>query len=528
MKLLARESAQEYYEKCLEVHSYDYLSFAQKVEVFQQDLEHHILKEITEETEFKKQFEWLLKNQIKRDHGKISSGDVPETLVSDIDNLKKWRNIGVHTGEMTKIKYLSHFQTMVQTIHFFSDVKWSDKIDDIISDNQKAYKELTYDELIRVGTRCYKNGKFKEALEFFEEVEKKLQGDKQKEIVVYNKMAETYLKNGDYDKAISHYRKALENCILLNRGENFQTARFYQKIGVVYRKDRQYEEAKNNFVKSENILIKIQEKDPDDPDVANLYNDFGLMYLNEKKFEEAHSYYEMAFLIRENNYKKYGKEEREGYYAREYAYSVHNMGTYYFKLVTDRLNVNDEERKINLSKAAEFHEKAYNIRIDLLDGRNPLDVIKENASMADLCLDIAQSLTLWASDLLELGNTKDALKKCQLGLDIRKAMQSTSIQDIAWSYYTLGLINEKLGNNNEEALRCFSESYRIRRRASNDEHPYAAKVLYNMGRIKLKLGIDKEEANLHLKKALEIQKNFLNGDDPELLDTLKIINELEN
>jgi tetratricopeptide (TPR) repeat protein len=417
---------------------------------------------------------------------------------------------------------------MARTIKFFSGVRFPDKINDILSDNQETYDELPYDELSRRGNRCYQNAKFSDALEYYEKAETKVHTDKDKEIDLYQKMADTYKKIGEYAKALSHYRKALDNCILLDSNESFKTAKLYQRIGDVLRKDSQYEKAKENFDKSIEILTKIQKEDPNDPDVASLYNDFGLMYLNEKKHEAAQLYYEDAYNIRENNFKKYGKEERQGYYAREYAYSVHNMGTYYYKKVEDRVFKTKDEKDSCLKKASEFHERAYNLRMDLLNGDDPIDAIKEKSSMASLCQDIAQSLTLWASDLLELGkdNEEKALEKCEKGLKIREAMQGTNIQDIAWSYYTMGLINYEL-KKNDAALKCFSESYRIRLKASNDKHPYAAKALYKMGLMKSILNSDKKDALQDLKKALGIQKDFLKKDDPELLDTVKLINELE-
>jgi len=527
--LLSKEAAAKYYKKCLETCSNN-LSPSQKIIVFQHDLEQGILREITNKTELKEQFDWLEDNKIMRGKpGEEEIGFVPEVIVSDIKNLKKWRNVSTHDPKMkvTKIKYLSHFETMVRTIKFFSGVEWPDEIKDIISDNQNAYEELTYDKLIQAGTRCHKNGKFKEALEFFERAEEKIQGDKKRGETLYGKMADTYLKSGEYGRALSLFREALKNCILVKGEDNFQTARYYQKIGIVLRKDRQYEKAKENFENSKKILDEMRKEDPNDPNVANLYNDFGLMYLNEKKFEDAHFYYELAYSMREENYEKYGKEEKEGYYVREYAYSVHNMGTYYNQLVVDRFDISNEERIKRFKEAADLHERAYNLRMDLLDGRKPLDVIKESAFNADLCLDIAQSLTLWATDLLELDKAKVAEEKCKEGLEIREAMQGTSIQDKAWSYYTLGLIKNSL-KKNEEALKCFSESYRIRFKASNDNHPYAAKALYQMGLMKSKLDIDKKEVLGDLMKAAKIQKQFLNENDPELIKTLELIDKLEN
>jgi len=398
----------------------------------------------------------------------------------------------------------------------------------IMSHYQPGAEKLnTYDESKAKGKEYFNNGNYKEALKHYIDAEKHLQGDREKEMELYELMADVYLKLGEYARAIGLYAQALDICIFTNGEDDFKTAKLYECMGFVLRKDKRYKEAKLNFKNAESILSKKLERNPDDHEVAKLYNNIGLMYLNEKDFDKARNYYEKSYAIRENNYKRFGDEE-EGFYVFEFAYSVHNMGTLHNKIVTDRIKkMEDSERTEHLNKAVEFHKRAYEMRLELLKGEDIYKVIKRQDSLTKVCKEIAQSLTLWASDLAELGDYKTALEKCEQGLKIREGLygKGAEIQDIAWSFYTMGIINDKLGKY-EKSLENFRESYRIRFKVCNGDHPYAAKALFQMGCIKYTLM--HTDALLDLNKAYAIQKETLKEDDPELLATIEWIEKIKN
>jgi tetratricopeptide (TPR) repeat protein len=384
----------------------------------------------------------------------------------------------------------------------------------------------TYDGFMKEGKEFSKNGNYQKALEAYSSAEGYIDGDRKNEMALYEKMAESYLKLGRYARAITLYRQALDICLFLNGEDSFDVAKLYECLGFVLRKDKQYSVAKVNFEKAENILSMKKERNPDDHEVAKLYNNIGLMYLNEKDFDKAKDYYEQSYAIRKNNFDRFGHEE-DGFYVFEFAYSVHNMGTLHNKIVTDRIKIlSEDERRKHLNKAVIFHKKAYEMRLELLKGEDEFSIIKRGSELTKVCMEIAQSLTLWASDLAELGEYESALEKCERGLKIREAKhgKGAEIQDIAWSFYTMGIIYDKQGKH-ENALKRFSESYRIRLKVCNGDHPYAAKALYQMGRMKYILM--HTDALLDLKKALDIQKGTLKQDDPELLDTIELVGKIE-
>jgi hypothetical protein len=139
MRKLSRESAERHYKKLSAIHGFKDLRLAQKVSDFYQDLEHEILFEITGKKEYYNQFDWLKDNQERIEHNH-KKGNIPKVIIDDIDNLKNWRNEGVHENNMPEPKYKNHFYTMAQTIRFFSEIPWPKEIENII--NNKTPVEI--------------------------------------------------------------------------------------------------------------------------------------------------------------------------------------------------------------------------------------------------------------------------------------------------------------------------------------------------------------------------------------------------
>lgn len=142
MNKLSRELAEYYYEKLSAIHNFKYLSLAQKVSIFFQDLEHDILSKITGKQEFFDQWNLLKDNQLQIIDKNKKIGSVPPTLVTDIHSFKPWRNEAVHKSSpsINMVTYLKLFQTIAQTINYFSEIEWSNDINNIIN-NQTITNE---------------------------------------------------------------------------------------------------------------------------------------------------------------------------------------------------------------------------------------------------------------------------------------------------------------------------------------------------------------------------------------------------
>ena len=154
---LTKETAEFHYEKMVAIHYFQWLTLAQKVSIFFQDLEHEILRKITEKNDFFEQWNYLRDYQSKNKN--INIDPIPPTLVSDLHSYKPWRNEAVHRASpsIDKITYLKLFQTMVQVIKHFSGIQWTVEINRIINDqtnvsiNKKNKDIKTEDEKIKLG-----------------------------------------------------------------------------------------------------------------------------------------------------------------------------------------------------------------------------------------------------------------------------------------------------------------------------------------------------------------------------------------
>jgi len=286
MSHLKKESADNYYEELMKYHGCD-IKLSKKINLFFNTLEQEIFEEITGCDKFDEQINWFRSKEDElKSSGVIRRYKKPlSAYLSDLINLKMDRNVGTHNlkdTEISDINYKSHFETMAKTIMAFSGKYWPEKINNILSYKQETYDDLTYDELVGRGDGFYKNGNYEKAQKYYEEARRKAPNDEEKEVELYEKMAETFSKLGTYNKAISFFSWARDICSRYYGNDTLKTAKISQKIGVVYRKDMKYEKAKENFLKAEEIFNKKPDIDPDKSYIANLYNDFGLMYLNKK------------------------------------------------------------------------------------------------------------------------------------------------------------------------------------------------------------------------------------------------------
>ena len=381
--------------------------------------------------------------------------------------------------------------------------------------------KATFADKMKLGNKHFKNSKYAEAIALYDEAKDQLPSDNETCMEYYENLGYAAMKVGKYAKSKVAYNRAIEHCHDMLEENPVKLAVLYDGLGVLCRKARD-EDADYYFDKAAQYIKQQLEIDPNDPYAARIYNHKGVFCLNVKNYDDALKYYDTARKMRKANYEEYG-DAKKGFYIFEYAYSVHNIGTLYNKMVTERPEdmppLSDEEKNELLEKASHNHEQAYNLRADLLDlGYNKNDCSRE----------IAQTLTLWANDLTELGQLEKAKEKCTSGLKIRLDL-GTNIarQDVSWSYYTLGVIYDKSGELSK-AKECFENSYEIRRDVYNDSHPYAARALYQMGKINAKLGNKKIGLN-QLKKAHKILvRSDMKENDPDFVAITELISELED
>ncbi|CAF3360919.1 unnamed protein product [Rotaria sp. Silwood2] len=97
---------------------------------------------------------------------------------------------------------------------------------------------------------------------------------------------------GEYEKAIEYYIKALEICRDALPSDHPDLAASYNNIGEVYRNMSDYSKALSFYEKAFEIHRKILP--PNHPDLATSYNNFGALYRNMGDNSKALSSYEKA------------------------------------------------------------------------------------------------------------------------------------------------------------------------------------------------------------------------------------------
>ncbi|CAF0917150.1 unnamed protein product [Adineta steineri] len=111
----------------------------------------------------------------------------------------------------------------------------------------------------------------------------------------YNNIGSVYDKMGDYSKALSYFEKALEIREKTLPSNHPHLANSYNNIGSVYQNMGEYLKALSFCEKD--LEIRQKTLPSNHPDLAASYNNIGVVYKNMKQYSKALSYYEHALEI---------------------------------------------------------------------------------------------------------------------------------------------------------------------------------------------------------------------------------------
>ena len=151
---------------------------------------------------------------------------------------------------------------------------------------------------------------------------------------LFNNIAGVYHTQGNYEKALEYYEKALVIQEKVLGKEHPNTAATYNNIAVVYKKQGNYEKALEYYEKA--LVIKEKVLGEEHPSTATTYNNMAGVYDDQGRYEKALVYYEKALVIRE---KVLGKEHPDT------ATTYNNLAGVY-------------EEQGKYEKAVEYYEKA--------------------------------------------------------------------------------------------------------------------------------------------------------------------------
>ena len=153
--------------------------------------------------------------------------------------------------------------------------------------------------------------------------------------------------NGEHDKALFYYKKALEIREEVLGKKHLDTAISYASIGLVYEKKGDYDKALEYHLKALEIYEEVLGKKH--PDTALSYNNIGVVYEKKGDYDKALEYYLKALEI---------QEEVLGKKHPDTAASYSNIGNVY-------------NLKGDYDKALEYHLKAVEVFEEVLGKKHP-------------------------------------------------------------------------------------------------------------------------------------------------------------
>ena len=112
---------------------------------------------------------------------------------------------------------------------------------------------------------------------------------------LYNNLAGVYYAQGEYDKALEYYEKALVIREKVLGKDHPDTATTFNNMALVYRAQGEYDKALEYYEKSREIQEKVLGKDH--PSTAITYNNLAGVYLAQGEYDKALEYYEKALEI---------------------------------------------------------------------------------------------------------------------------------------------------------------------------------------------------------------------------------------
>ncbi len=244
--------------------------------------------------------------------------------------------------------------------------------------------------------------------------------------------------NGDFEKAITLYRKAEKMARELYGEEHLLVSTSYLRLGGAYVNKGDYDRALDYFNDALSIMKKILPENH--IEISGVYDHIARSYYHKGEYDKALEYYRRGLEIR-----KAILPEKHPFIANFYS----NMGVIY----------NDRGE---YDEALEYYKKALNIREEVLP---------------DFHVDIGSSYNNIGLVYLNKGDYEKALDYFQKSLEIWRKALSEDHPDIALSHYNIGNVYFRM-KKFDEALRNFEKCLEIRLKVLPENHPFIA-VSYN-------------------------------------------------
>jgi tetratricopeptide (TPR) repeat protein len=253
-------------------------------------------------------------------------------------------------------------------------------------------------------------------------------------------VAELYILQASYDKALSFLDKAL---IINERAfgkEHPKTATTYNNMAGIYRDQGNYVKALEFFDKA--LAIRENVFGKEHPDTATIYNNIAVVLHGQGNYAKALEFYNKALAIYEKT-----SDKEYSIIAKTY----NNIAVVYHNLDND-------------DKALEFYYNVLKYREKALDKEHP---------------DTATTYNCIAAAYESKGNNNKALNFFKKALVIREKILGKEHPDTARTYNGMAVIYHKQGNY-DKALNFYGKALTVREKVLGKKHPDTATTYCSM------------------------------------------------
>ena len=309
-----------------------------------------------------------------------------------------------------------------------------------------------------------------------ESIDKEIEEDEQvseetSNLDTLNELVEKLIRLGEYKKAISIAKEAIEKSEKIYGIKHAKTSSTYLNLAGLYQNMDEYDNALKFYEKA--LIIDEKVHGMEHPTTAITYNNLGTLYERIGRYEKALEFYQKSLNIRE---KVLGTENLST--ATAYA----NLGMLY-------TNMNEDK------KALEFYEKSLAIDEKLL-GIESLAVASTYNNLGMLYMNMKEN--------------KKALKFYEKSLAIHEKLRGAEHPDTGRIYSHLG---EYYSSNGEykRALEFYEKSLVIHEKVFGIENLDTATIYNNLGTLYEKLREDKKAQEYYKKSLIVMNKIFPDG-----------------
>ena len=275
------------------------------------------------------------------------------------------------------------------------------------------------------------NRRIKEALEIGE-WSKKDEAFLQSVSVLLNNMAGVYQEQGDYDKALEYYDKALEVRERVLGSGHPDTATTYNNMALVYKEQGDYDKALEYYDKA--LEVRERVLGSDHPSTAKTYNNMAVVYQEQGDYDKALEYYDKALEV---------SERVLGSGHPSTATTYNNMAGVY-------------QAQGDYEKALEYYGKALEIVERVFGSDHPYPATTYN----NMALVYRYQ-----------GDYDKALEYYDKALEVSERVLGSGHQDTAKTYNNMAVVYEAQGEY-EKALKYYEKALTVFKTKLGENHPY--------------------------------------------------------